>query len=333
MKAARLVDVSAPIVSLELDVPEIGTDEALIKLHFAAINHRDLYISKGQYARIKTPITLGSDGCGVVVQITNQKLNHLIGKEVLINPNEKWGDSELFQSKEYSILGMPTDGTFAEYLKVKVDRIHLKPAHLQSREAAAVPLSGLTAFRALFAKGKLLKGERVLISGVGGGTASMAFQFALAFGAEIVVTSSNEDKIKKAIKLGAIGGYLYSDEDWSKKLIQEIGGIDLVIDSAGGSRFSEFLHILNPGGRIVFYGGTRGKIDGLSPQIAFWKQISILGSTMGSDTDFIKMLEFVAEYKVVPLIDSVFPLSQINQAFQHIQDSKQFGKTILDCSE
>ncbi|MEM9848649.1 MAG: zinc-binding dehydrogenase, partial [Bacteroidota bacterium] len=273
---------------------------------------------KGLYPGIQLGTILGSDGAGYVGD-----------RKVLINPNINWGTDECVQSAYYQILGTPSDGTFAEYICVAEDRIHDVPKHLSVEQAAALPLAGLTAYRALFTKCQVKAGDRVLISGVGGGVALFACQFAIAAGAEVYVTSSSEEKIQKAIDLGAKGGFLYTQKDWSKGFVEKVGGVDAVIDSAAGDGFADFVRICNPAARICFYGGTRGKINGLNPQVIFWKQLKILGSTMGSDKEFAEMLDFVERHEVVPVVDQIFDLKEGVAAFNLMEKGGQFGKLVL----
>lgn len=329
MKAARLININEPLQVDEVDIPVLNQNEVKIAVAFSSINRRDIWISKGQYAQIITPCILGSDTCGIVVEVGKEVDKSWLHKEVVVNPNIGWGQSSKHQSKEYSILGMPSAGTFAEYIVVREHRLSLKPQHLSLEEASVLPLAGLTAYRALFTKGRLQSGEKVLISGVGGGVASMALQFCLAKGCKVYVTSGSQAKIDKAISLGAEAGFNYKDHNWHKVLRQQFGGIDLVIDSAGGSGFKNFLDLMNPGGRIVFYGGTNGLIEGVSPQKIFWKQLSIIGTTMGSDDDFLNMIQCVSRYKTKPIVDQKFELTEVNQAFEYILSGKQFGKVSL----
>ncbi|MEM1324124.1 MAG: zinc-binding dehydrogenase, partial [Bacteroidota bacterium] len=284
----------------------------------AALNHRDVWIQKGMYPGISYPAVLGSDGVG----------QHE-GQSYIINPNNNWGGDERVQHKHYHILGLPSQGTFAEAVLVDADRLHPKPPHLSDEEAAALPLAGLTAYRALFSRGQLQAGERVLISGVGGGVALFACQFAIAAGADVWVTSGSEEKITRAVALGAKGGANYKTEDWPAQLKEQARGFDVIIDSAGGAGFGELVKLCRPAGRIAFYGGTRGKFPPLSPQLLFWKQVSILGTTMGSDQDFKQMVDFVTQHKITPVVDSVFELSEGQKAFERMDQGLQFGKIVL----
>ena len=151
----------------------------------------------------------------------------------------------------------------------------------------------------------------------------------LAAGAQVWVTSGSADKLEKAIGLGAKGGALYREADWDKALRRQAGGFDVVVDSAGGDGFAALVGLCNPGGRLGLYGGSMGKINGLSPQIIFWKQLSLLGSTMGTGRDFKNMLAYVAKHRIVPVVDRVFPLAEGNDAFERMHQGEQFGKIVL----
>ncbi len=293
--------------------------EVVVELRAAALNHRDVYITEGQYAGIKFPTILGSDGAGI-----------LNGKEVVINPAIFWGENLAVPGPDFRVLGLPDDGTFAEAIVIPKINVFEKPAHLSMGEAAAISLAGLTAFRALFTKIGLKKGEKVLISGIGGGVALTALQFAVAIGAEVFVTSGSVEKIGKAIKLGAKSGFDYHEIGWEKRFQKEIGRVDAVLDSAGGDGFAGLVGLIAPGGRLATYGGTLGKINGLSPQVVFWKQISIFGTSMGNPREFRAMLDFVKKHETRPVVDSIFPLEKGNDALRKMGEGRQFGKIVLE---
>ena len=315
MKALVLQEINKPLALIEHPLPVAAKGEATVSLHTAALNHRDVFITQGLYAGIKTPVILGSDGAG-----------EYKGRKVLIYPALEWGDRPEHQGKNFRVLGMPENGTFAEEITVPAKNIFDMPAHLTWEQGAALPLAGLTAWRTLFSRCKMRKGEKVLITGVGGGVALMALQFAVAAGAEVAVTSGSDEKLEKARSLGARYTVNYRLEGWDKRLKQEAGGFDVIIDSAAGDGFSVLPGIAQPGARIGIYGGTLGKVNGLSLQPVFWKQISILGSTMGSPQEFKKMLQFVDNHKIVPIVDSVFDLADGNAAMEKMEKGEQFGK-------
>ncbi len=300
------------------DLPVAGLDEVVLQLYASAMNHRDVWITKGLYPGIRYGCTMGSDGCGTY-----------LGQEYIINPGLGWGDSEQAQSSSFRVLGVPDEGTFADNIAIDRKYLHPKPDHLSVHQAAALPLAGVTAYRALLSRARATAGEKVLITGIGGGVALMAMQFALAQGCAVFVTSSDPDKIHKAKSMGASEGYNYKDPDWPKKLAADAGGVDVVIDGACGAGFSSLVKVCNPGGRIAFYGATAGPVDSLNPQAVFWKQLSILGSTMGSESDFALMVDFVAKHRVTPVIDEVIPLDNFESGFRRMAAGSQFGKIVF----
>lgn len=320
MKAYTIQKFNEAPTLIDKQLPNKDAGKCLIRLKASALNHRDVWITKGLYPGIVVGATMGSDGCGIDEN----------NREVIINPGIHWGNDQRFQAKDFRVLGVPDDGTFADYISIDNQYVLPKPTHLSYQEAAALPLAGLTAFRALFKRASLQAGEKVLISGVGGGVALMGLQFALALGCEVYVTSGSSSKIQKAINLGAKGGYNYKDADWGKKLLQDTGGVDVVLDSAGGSGFQQFVLTTKSGGRIVFYGGTHGKIEQLNPQPIFWKQLSLLGTTMGSDSDFTEMLSFVTSHQLRPIIDREFDFFNLAEAMSRMEAGDQFGKIVIN---
>lgn len=330
MKAAVLKGIKEPLRIEEVEIPAPRRNEVRIKIKAASLNRRDWWIQQGLYAGLKFPVIPGSDGSGLVESIGKNVNESSINKEVVIYPATGWGEKEAFQEKEFAILGLPENGTFAEYVKVPANCVFSKPAHLSFEETATLPVAGLTAYRALFVKGAWKKGEKVLISGAGGGAGSLALQWALAAGAEVWVTSGSEEKIKRAVALGAAGGVNYRSEDWDTTLKEQAHEFDIIIDSALGDGFSKLVALTARGGRIVFFGGTGGNIPALNGRPIFWKQISILGTTMGSRKDFANMLKFVSEKKIVPIVDKVFPLEDAEKAMRTMDTgTNKFGKTVL----
>lgn len=292
--------------------------DVLVGLQYAALNKRDDFIVKGLYPGIIDNVIMGSDGMGI-----------LDGEEVLINPGLNWGDDPRVQGEEFEILGMPSNGTFTERVYVPSKNIYSKPSHLSPSEAAALPLAGLTAFRAVFTRGNLKSGQRILITGGGGGVATNCILFALAKDAEVFVTSGSSEKIEKLCSLGVKGGFNYRDTDWAGTIQKEVGFFDLIIDSAGGEGLSKLIGLVKPGGNLVLYGGTKGKAPAISPQLIFWRQINILGSTMGSHSDFRKMIDFVEEHQIKPLVDSIFKLEDFDKALLRLRSGDHLGKIVI----
>lgn len=322
MRALVLTALDTAPVIQDIDRPEAAEGETLVHIKAAALNHRDVYIMRGQYPGIQVPITLGSDGVG---------LEEGTGRRVIINPSINWGDDPRKQGRDFSILGMPRPGTFAETLSVPTENVYAAPDHLSDAGAAALPLAGMTAWRALMTRAQLQSGEKVLITGIGGGVALFAMQFAVAAGAEVYVTSSKPEKIERAVALGAAGGALYTEDTWVDTLKGHVRrGFDVIIDSAGGAGFGGLVNLTGHGGRIAFFGGTRGKWPAILPQRLFFKQASILASTMGSPMDFAAMVKFVDEHKIEPVVDQTFALSDGAQAFERLEQGQQFGKVVLE---
>lgn len=318
MKALVLNEINTPLTCQSVEDPRAGSGQAVVSIMASALNHRDLFITRGLYAGIRLPVIPGSDGAGWLGE-----------RRVVIYPALQWGHSPDFQGKDFRVLGMPDNGTFAERIAVPESSVFDVPAHLNWEQAAALPLAGLTAWRTLFSRCKMRPGEKVLITGIGGGVALMALQLAVAAGATVYVTSGSNDKIDRALELGAAGGENYREDGWDKRLKQASGGFDVVIDSAGGDGFAQLPGVCNPGARIGFYGGTLGKVNGLALQPVFWKQISLLGSTMGSPEEFEEMLRFTAQHGIVPVVDEVFSLEEGNSAMEKMKNGNQFGKLVL----
>lgn len=327
MRAVQFTAVNQLALTDAAD-PRPASGEVVIAVRAAALNHRDVWIKAGQYAGLKWPCIPGSDGAGEVVAVAPDVDSAWKGREVIVNPSFGWGDDPRAQGKHFAILGLPRDGTLAEKVAVPVTQVSAKPAHLTWEEAAALPLAGLTAYRALFSRAHLQAGERVLISGIGGGVALFALQFALAAGAEVWVTSSSAEKISRAVALGAKGGFDYRDPAWVAAAAKAPGLFDVVVDSAAGPDFGRLVDAAAAGGRVVVYGATRGEAP-LPLRKIFWRQISVLGTTMGSPADWTAMVEFVARHRLRPTVSDVFPLARAAEAFALMERGGQFGKIVV----
>lgn len=313
----------------EVPDPQPGAGQAVVRLKAAALNHRDVFIWQKLYPNIKLPAILGSDGAGVVASVGEGVDQSWVGKEVVIEPGLEWGPSDEIQSKSYRILGMPEDGTYAEMIKIPAVNLHPKPAHLTFEEAAAAPLCGLTAYRSVVTRAQVKAGDIALVTGIGGGVAVFAAQIAKTLGARVFVTSSSDEKIERAKGLGAEGGANYKNADWGKTITELTGGgPNVVIDSAGGDALETAVRIIRPAGRIVFYGATTGlaKIDLYR---CFFKQLTLMGTTMGSPREFAAFLKFYSEAKLHPAIDQVLPLAEAAAAHRRMNEGGQFGKIVL----
>ncbi len=329
MKAMVLESRAAPFVMRDVPTPPLNSGDVLVKLKASALNHRDYYIQQGTYPRTKYPIIVGSDGAGVVEAVGADVSPALVGSEVIINPAHDWGDNPNVQQKDFKVLGLPDNGTLAEYIAVPARYVQPKPRHLTFEESAAVALVGLTAYRALFTRGKLERGETVLVTGIGGGVAVTAMQFALAVGARVWVTSGSDEKIKRAMAMGADGGVNYQATGWADELKKRAGGFNVIVDGAAGAGFANLLDVAAAAGRIVIYGSVQGKIQNAEAARIYWKQLSILGSTMGTEEEFAAMLQFLEKHSIRPVIDSVYSLADAEKAMQRLSSGGQFGKIVL----
>lgn len=330
MRALVLDGVGKPVALRDVETPVAGPGEAVVKIAAAALNHRDVWIRQGKYAGLRFPIIVGSDGVGTVDTVGDGVDASWKGKRVVLDPGTGWGDDPRAQGKGYQILGLPNDGTLAEYTKLSAAQLCACPAHLSDVEAAAIPLAGLTAYRAVVTQGEVTAGSRVLVSGIGGGVALFALQIALARGAEVHVTSGDPAKLERAQALGAAAGANYKDEAWGKDLKAKAGpGYDVVVDSAGGAGFATLLDLARPGGRVVFYGATAGNPESFDLRRVFWKQLRLQGTTMGTAEEFRAMVALFAEKKLRPVVDRTFSFAEGEAAFQRMEQAGQFGKIVV----
>ena len=332
MKALVLTETKGPdsLQIQEVTTPSPKSGEVRIKLKASALNRRDYWITLGKYPGMQLPCITGSDGAGVVDEVGEGVDSALIGKEVVLYPARSWGESEASYGPEFRALGMPDQGTFAEFICPPATDIYTKPAHLNWEQAAAVPLAGLTAWRAVVTHAEVQPGQKVLITGAGSGVSTFAILWCLHLGAEVYVSSGSKRKIDAAQALGAVAGENYEDPECYQKLRKASGGFNAVIDSAGGDALNSILDSLLPAGRYVFFGATLGNPrKGISMGKLFFNHTRIQGTTMGSNIEFNAMLGFLDEHKIVPVVDSVFPLSQAVKAHKLMATFSHTGKIVL----
>ncbi|HTV75321.1 MAG TPA: zinc-binding dehydrogenase [Candidatus Acidoferrales bacterium] len=337
MNAVRLHACDGP-AGLRLETiadPTPGPGQTLVKITCAALNRRDLFIAQGRYPNVRLPCTLGADGAGSIAQLGPGVTGPPVGTPVVIDPQLNWSDDphEMHAFGGGRILGMPDDGTFANYVVVPAQNVYRRPLHLTVEEAAALPLAALTAYRAVFTRGQISAHDTVLITGVGSGVQTFALLFAKHAGARVIVTSGSDEKLERARALGADAGVNYKrTPDWHKAVRAVCGndGPTLIIDSSGGETLARAIDLAAPSARIVIYGGTTGDAT-IRPYAIFWKHLTILGTSMGSPADFRAMLQLF-ENGLRPVIDRIFPLEEAAAAMQRLADSAQFGKVVLTVS-
>jgi NADPH:quinone reductase-like Zn-dependent oxidoreductase len=305
----------------EVTTPSGRPGHTLVRLRSAALNWHDVLVRQGRYGST-LPHIPGADGAGVDVAS---------GAEVIILPSLWWGENEDAPSADWQILGDHTHGTYAQYIAVPSDVVFPKPAGLSWAEAAALPLVGVTAFRALVSRGNLRAGESLLITGAGGGVAPAAVGIAAALGALPFVTSSTEEKIARAIEGGAIAGVSYRSDSWpddARALSPQGAGFDVVLDTVGN--WPESIRSLKPGGRLVVLGASRAQVAPVEIRPFYFGQYSILGTTLGSPADFRGLLDLMATTTLAaPLVDREFALADVVSAHRYLEDGGAFGKIVL----
>jgi zinc-binding alcohol dehydrogenase/oxidoreductase len=301
----------------DFEDPVAGPGEVIVELRAAALNRRDLLVRSppGPAYRFPLPLIPGSDGAGV---------RRDTGEEVVVYPGLGWGPREDAAGPGWRILGGPDNGTYAELIRLPEENVFPKPARFSWEEAAAFPLAALTAYRALFEVGGLVRDETVLILGAGSGVSTLAVSLASQMGARVLVTSSSEEKIERAKELGADGGVLYTEEGWA----EAIGPVDVVLDSVGAT-WPDSLRALRKGGRLVVFGGTGGAEVTLDVRAIYLNWLSIRGTTMGSARDFAALLRMVDTGAWRPVIDSVRPLAEAGAAHERMKTGEHFGKLVL----
>ena len=329
MKALQLnSDKELNIVDVE--IPEVKPNEVLVKVKASALNHRELWLRKGLYPGMSLPCILGADGAGTIEKIGDDVNEIMLGKDVVIYPAYDWGDKQHTSAKQFRVLGMPDPGTMAEYIAILESNVVIKPEYLTWPESAAMPLANLTAWRALKYNGKVKKGDKVLITGIGGGVAQAGLSFCPHLGVEVYVTSSSPEKIEQAVAAGAKGGVNYKNPDWPLEIKEMAGKIDLVLDSSPPAELDSYMAFLNMGARIVYYGSTGSRSTQIKNMSRFFlKHISFIGSTMGSPSDFFEMIAFMEQHEIRPTVDKTFAFKDALKAFDALESGQQVGKIVL----
>jgi zinc-binding alcohol dehydrogenase/oxidoreductase len=306
--------------------PQAG--EVKVKLKYAGLNHRDLFVLE-RHKESDPALVVGSDGAGVIEAVGEGVIDIKPGDEVIINASLGWQNKSDAPPAGFEIIGLPGHGTFAEYITVPAENVEPKPAHLTWEEAGVLPLAALTAYRALFTRAKVKAGDTVLLPGVGSGAVTYLLLFAKAIGARVIVTSRSEFKREQALKLGADLA-LDSNSEWEKELSGE--KVDIAVETVGAATFNKTLDQLRPGGTLVTFGASAGDEVTINIRNLFYKQYNLLGTTMGSHEEFKEMLELVNKYKIKPVLDQVFPLSETADAMKRLEESEQFGKIGIEIS-
>ncbi|KAH9852754.1 NAD-P-binding protein [Lenzites betulinus] len=320
----------------ERPLPELKPGHVLVRIHAAAFNHRDHWIRKGMYPGLGFGSVLGADAAGVVIAAGDRN-DALLNKRVFLVPMRGWERHPDAPESRFYILGGGNTtplGTFTQYIVVERDQVIPTPEHLDDVHAAAWPLGAVTAWRATMVNGAVQSGDNVLITGIGGGVALIALQLCIARGANVYVTSGNEDKIRRAVALGAKGGVSYKADDWPKQLAQLLkqngaSVLSTVIDAGGGDIMGKTSSILKAGGRVVVYGMHANPSIKMTMREVLKNQ-KLFGSTMGSKQDLLDATAFLATHHIVPIVSDVLDgLEGAQRGFEILARGEQFGKVVV----
>ncbi len=326
VKAVRIHEDGGPEVLVLEDVadPEPQPGEVLVRLHASALNHLDVWIRKG-LPSVPKPRILGADGAGVVEALGSGVEEFELGQRVVLNPGVEAGDGTI------RVIGEHGDGTNAELIAVPATNVYPIPNGLSFEEAAAFPLVFETAYRMLVTRAQLREGEWVLLWGIGSGVSTAGLAIAKALGARTIVTSSSEEKLARARELGADVAVNHADGD-VKAAVKEATagrGADIVVDHVGEATWRTSLDVAAREGRIAVCGATSGPNPPAALHRIWWKQLTILGSTMGTKSDFEAAYDLIATGRARPVVDEIFPLAEIRRAHERLEAGDQLGKIVL----
>lgn len=318
--ALRVADVPTPVP---------GWGEVLVELEKAALNRLDAMTLAGREL-LGVSAILGSDGAGIVRQVGAGATGVDVGAHVIISPSLGWGPSAAAPGPAYEILGSPTSGTHAELVVVPAENVFPKPDTLTWSEAAALPMAGLTGWRALVTRGRLAAGETAVVAAASSGVGSMAIQVAKSLGARVVAITSSPEGADTARTLGADDVVLRTSDDLTRDLMRATGGqADLGLDPTG-ALWQPILQSLRAGGRLAVVGRMAAETASVKVQTVYWKQVDILGSSMGSPADFAALLDHVSSAGWRPLVDSEYPLEDIAAAYARLDAPDRVGKVVVD---
>lgn len=340
MKALCFYHHGGPEVLRYADVPDPvpAANEVVVGVKACALNHLDIWVRRG-WPGLKLPMPFwgGSDVAGVIVERGEAVAGWQVGQRVIVDPgitpieDEFTRRGEHSLSPAYQILGEHVPGGLAQYVAVPAANLHALPDHVGFPEAAAPLLVTLTAWRMLIHRGRLRAGESVLVVGAGGGVNTMAMQIAKMAGATVYVVAGNAKKAEKARELGADFVIDRTQADWGREVFRltDKRGVDLVVDNVGAATLTTSMKAAARGGRIVIIGNTSGPEVNIDLRYIFTKQISLIGSTMGTHQDFRQIVALLWQGKLTPIIDQILPLSEGAEAFRAMEQGEQFGKIVL----
>jgi NADPH:quinone reductase-like Zn-dependent oxidoreductase len=322
----------------EFPKPELKPGEALVRIKAAALNHLDLWVLQGSPAyQTPLPHISGCEGAGVIEKIHGESLQLKPGDEVIISPGQPCFHCSPCRSGEEStclhwkIFGAHTQGAFADYAAVPLQHLIRKPESISFETAAAYPLSYMTAWHMLISRGKLRAGEKVLIIGAGSGIGSAAIQIAKLAGAIVIAGTSHSDKASACREMGADEVIDTTDRDFFTQVLDLTAGegVHLVFEHVGPATFGSSLRSLRRNGRLVICGVTTGPIAELDLRFLFSRQISVIGSMLGTRNELLQVTELVERGVLNPRIDSIFPLEKAIEGYALMKQGAQFGKIVF----
>jgi len=339
MRAAIFHEHGGPeVVRIEeVPAPDPGPDEVRVRVRASALNHLDLWVRRGLPIETTMPHVGGSDVAGVVEAVGDRAEGVAVGDRVVVNPSLSCGRCEWCAAgevplcPEYRILGEHTNGGFAEYVAVPAANVYRIPDSFSFKAAAALPVSYMTAWRALVTRARVRAGEDVLVLGASGGTAAAAVQVARLAGARVFAVTRGAENVARVRALGAHVVYDRDEVDFSRQVFHDTGkrGVDVVVENVGEATWKGSVRALARGGRLVCYGATTGPRGEIDLRVLFWKQVEIIGTTMASRPEFEAMLRAAFRGDLVPVIDSVLPLERAREAHERLEAGGQFGKIVL----
>jgi NADPH2:quinone reductase len=325
VKAVRIHEDGGPDVLRYEDVgdPAPAPGEVLVELRAAGLNHLDVWVRKG-LPSVPKPRILGADGAGIVAALGEGVAGFTVGDRVVVNPGIPHGN-------RITVIGEHTDGTYCELKAIPAPQLYLLDDALSFEQGAAFPLVFETAYRMLVTRAGLRESEWVLIWGIGGGVALAAFEIARALGARTIVTSSSEEKLARAGELGAdvVVDHAEGDVVQAVKDATEGAGADVVVETVGEATWERSLAAAGHAGRVVVCGATTGHSPPARLYRLWWKQLSVLGSTMGAPADFEAAYELIRTGRARIHVDSTFPLAEAARAHERLESGAQFGKVVL----
>ncbi|HYV04575.1 MAG TPA: NAD(P)-dependent alcohol dehydrogenase [Blastocatellia bacterium] len=305
---------------------------AVVKLRAASLNYRDLLTVEGKYnPRLPLPLIPVSDGAGEVVEVGEGVTRVKVGDRVVANFSQKWLGGEPARAKLGASLGGPLDGMLAEYRSLNEEGLVHVPSHLSNEEAATLPCAAVTAWNSLIKLGGLVAGETVLVQGTGG-VSIFALQFAKLAGAQVIITSSSDEKLERAKKLGADHGINYkTTPDWDKRAKELTGGlgVDHVIEVGGAGTFGKSLRAIKIGGHIGLIGNLSGNSTEVNLVQLLMQNVRVQGVLVGSRDTFEAMNRSIVLHAVHPVIDRVFPFEEARRAFEYMASGSHFGKICI----